>query len=131
MVFIDTSALYAVLDADDLNHVQAKNTWRRLLESREKLLTTNYVLIETFALVQRRLGMKAVRTLDKDVLPVIDVFWVGESVHKSSVSNLLKTGHRRLSLVDHISFTVMRSMEISTAFTFDSHFVEQGFHSIP
>ena len=69
MIFVDTSALYAVLDRDDQNHPLAKSTWGTLLQEDEALIVTNYVVVETTALVQHRLGMAAVRVLCGDVLP--------------------------------------------------------------
>lgn len=55
-VFLDTSAVLAVLNADDEYHPEADAIWRRLLETEEPLLSSNYILVETFALAQRRLG---------------------------------------------------------------------------
>ncbi len=75
-VFVDTSALFAVLDADDQFHQRARAVWTNFLERGEDLITTSYVLIETFALVQHRLGMEAVRTLEEDILSVVHVQWV-------------------------------------------------------
>ena len=60
-VFVDTSALYAVLDRNDANHRSATATWEKLLSGRESLATTNYVLVETSALIQHRLGLHALR----------------------------------------------------------------------
>ena len=45
-VFVDTSALYAVLDADDAEHGRAGSTWVELVEGRHRLQTTNYVVSE-------------------------------------------------------------------------------------
>ncbi len=45
-VFLDTSALLAVLDADDLNHSTADVVWRKLIESDEQLVTSSFVLVE-------------------------------------------------------------------------------------
>ena len=53
-VFIDTSAFLAVLDADDEVHEEAKKTWEHLITTNELMRCSNYVLLETFALVQRR-----------------------------------------------------------------------------
>ncbi|HYT77414.1 MAG TPA: hypothetical protein VEL79_21840 [Vicinamibacterales bacterium] len=36
-------------------------------------------------------------------------------------------GRRRLSLVDHVSFLVMRRRKVSTAFAFDPDFTSAGF----
>ena len=47
-VFVDTSALFAVLDADDRYHARARELWEQLIATAEELVCTNYVLIETF-----------------------------------------------------------------------------------
>ena len=44
---------------------------------------------------------------------------------------IIALSRRKLSLVDCISFEIMRNSGIKTIFTFDSHFAEQGFHCIP
>ncbi len=47
--YVDPSALLAVLDADDRNHPAARGAWKGLVEGDEWLITSNYVLVETFA----------------------------------------------------------------------------------
>jgi predicted nucleic acid-binding protein len=131
MTFIDTSALYAVLDRDDRHHSPAKATWTGLLASGETLLVTNYVVVETTALVQHRLGIDAVRVLCGDILPVLDVHWITETDHLHAQNALLATDRRRLSLVDCSAFHVMRHRTVHTAFAFDPHFREQGFEVLP
>lgn len=59
-VFVDTSAFLAMLDADDAYHEQAREAWIDLIKQEETLVCSNYVLVESFALVQNRLGMAAV-----------------------------------------------------------------------
>jgi uncharacterized protein len=130
-VFVDTSALYALLDADQEQHAAAAAEWRRLIESDEPLLTTSYVLVETSALVQRRLGMTAVRALGDDLLPLIDVHWVDENDHLAALETFLDAGRRGLSLVDCTSFRVMRRHRIRRAFAFDADFAEQGITLLP
>ena len=129
--FVDTSAFYAVLDADDRNHAQAQEQWCGLLEQDTTLVTTNYVLVETFALVQRRLGMGAVHAFEEDVYPLLQVEWIGKELHEAGVAALLSAQRRQLSLVDCISFDVMRRYSLQHAFTFDDHFAEQRFTCIP
>lgn len=53
--FIDTSALYAARNLEDQNHAAAYEHWAELLEGDERLVTSNCVLLETTALVGRRL----------------------------------------------------------------------------
>lgn len=126
-VFVDTSALYALLDRDDENHGDASKIWARLLERGHPLLTHNYVLVETFALVQRRLGVEAVRALQQDLLPVVEILWVDAALHQGAVEALLASGSRSVSLVDRVSFLLMRRRRIQTAFAFDDDFQQEGF----
>jgi predicted nucleic acid-binding protein len=131
MIFVDTSALYAVLDRDDQNHSAAKVAWRELLEAEENLLVTNYIVVETTALVQHRLGMEAVRVLYGEIVPVLDVHWIIEADHLHAINALLATDRRKLSLVDCSSFHAMRTRMLRSAFAFDPHFREQGFELLP
>jgi predicted nucleic acid-binding protein len=130
-VFIDTSAFYALLDRDDENHRRAKDAWTILLKNGNTLITSNYVLVGTFALIQHRMGIEAVRGFQNDILPLVNVEFVDAGLHRSGVSALLSASRRNLSLVDCISFEMMRTLEVSTAFAFDPHFKEQGFHLLP
>ena len=109
----------------------AKKQWIRFLNSDIDLITNNYVLVETFALVQNRLGIEAVRTFQEDILPLLKTVWINELDHKMGIQKLLATGRRKLSLVDCVSFETMRQFEIKTAFVFDSDFAEQGFETVP
>ena len=131
ILFIDTSAFYALFDRDDANHVRAKKRWNDVLSMENTIITSNYVLVESFALMQHRLGLDAVRGFQEDVLPVINVEWVNGSIHRAGVSALLAASKRKLSLVDCVSFETMRSLGIKTVFAFDPHFTEQGFNCIP
>ncbi|MGH9661776.1 MAG: type II toxin-antitoxin system VapC family toxin [Bryobacteraceae bacterium] len=126
-VFIDTSAFYALLDQDDSNHARALAVWRRLLQDGARLMTHNYVLVETSALVQHRLGLTAVRVFQDDVVPLLGVEWISEARHRAGVTAVLAASRGKLSLVDCISFQTMREGGVRSAFCFDRHFYEQGF----
>ncbi len=130
-VFIDTSAFYAVLCSDDPNHKRAKKVWTYLLNQREILVCNNYVLVETFALLQNRLGIDVIRAFEKDAIPWLKVEWINKSHHQDAVTSLLTAGRRNLSLVDCACFGTMHRQDIQTAFTFDAHFAEQSFECLP
>jgi predicted nucleic acid-binding protein len=129
--FIDTSAFYALLDRDDENHRKAKSAWVDLLKNGDTLITNNYVLVETFVLIQHRLGIQAVRGFQNGILPLVNIEFVVPELHRSGISALLSASRRNLSLVDCVSFEMMRTLEIKTAFAFDPHFKEQGFNMLP
>ncbi len=108
MTFVDTSAIYAILDRNDANHEAAKTCWFALLESKTQLFTTNYVVVESCALAQSRLGLDAVRSINEELLPVMEVVWVDEPTHCMAMAALLAAKRRKLSLVDCVSFAVSR-----------------------
>jgi len=125
--FVDTSAFIAVLDKDDDHHAKAKPIWKRLLEQRAELVSTNYVLLETQAILQQRIGIEAIRVFNEDIYPVLGVEWVDRALHERAVASVATAGRKKLSLVDCLSFDVMRCRGLRLAFAFDRHFKEQGF----
>ena len=129
--FVDTSAFYAILDRDDANHQKAKRVWSELLQDENILVTSNYVLVETFALLQSRLGLSAIRAFQEDVLPLINVEYVTPGIHRSGIAALMLASKRNLSFVDCVSFEIIRTLGIRNAFAFDTHFEQQGFLEAP
>lgn len=129
-VFVDTSAVYAMLDTNDRQHAVARAGWIALADQNETLITSNYVVVETVSMADRRLGLQAVRVFQTDVAPLLQVFWVEEPLHRRAMAALLAAGDRYLSLVDCVSFEVMREIGLDTAFAFDAHFVRQGFRTV-
>ena len=130
MIFIDTSAFYALFDRDDKHHRSAALAWEAIRDTPGQLACSNYILLETIALLQNRLGMPTVQDFI-GLTSFIPVYWVTIEQHNQAVSALLTAGRRGLSLVDCTSFDIMRSQGIRTAFTFDAHFAELGFTCIP
>lgn len=123
-VFVDTSALLAILDDDDVHHRQASSTLRSLVDTAE-LVTHNYVQVEAIALARRRLGPEAAARLIDALLPIITTIWVDEALHTVAVA-----AHRVApgpSLTDHVSFGLMRREGIEVAFAFDRDFETAGF----
>ena len=142
-VFVDTSAFYALLDAEQRFHDDARQTWDRLLSGarqvRTVLVTHHAVVVESTALIARRLGMQAVRELHDGLLPVAEVVWINEKLHGRATAAMFAAnprgrhgaGRRHVSLVDWLSFEVMRDRRIRYAFTYDGDFEEQGFLPVP
>jgi predicted nucleic acid-binding protein len=73
------------------------------------LLTNNYVLLETAALLQHRIGVAAIRALHEEVTPLLQVDWVSREQHSAGVEAVLAAARKKLSLVDCVSFQTMRN----------------------
>ena len=131
MIFIDTSALYALMDADDRNHDAARDAWAQWLDQPIQFLTSNYVLLESLALIQHRLGIQAARQFDEELTPVLTVHWVDAEFHATALKMMLAIGKRDLSLVDCTNIELMRRLGHRTIFAFDRHYPEQGLTQLP
>ena len=98
-IFVDTPAFLAVLNANDQFYPPAKQEWDKLLASDLLLFSSNYVILETTALLQHRFGIEAVRLFKSDILPVVEIARVDEAIHKQGMSALLVANRRDLSLI--------------------------------
>jgi predicted nucleic acid-binding protein len=130
-IFIDTAAFLAVLNANDRFHQPARGVWSDIVNSDSGLFSSNYIILETSALLQHRFGIESLRLFEGELLPVVEIAWIDEVIHKQGMSALLAANRRDLSLVDCTSFELMRQKGIGRVFTFDRHFNEQGFEVIP
>jgi predicted nucleic acid-binding protein len=130
-VFVDTSALFALLVRSESRHAQVMEVFRAAIERADPLFATSYVLVETAALLQHRIGLAAVRDLERGVVPLLAVEWVSRALHRRAVARLLREDRRRVSLVDCASFEFMRQKGLTRALTLDRHFAEAGFEAVP
>ena len=126
MIFLDTSAIYAMADTRDANHNRALFLFNDALAAGETLLMHNYVVVEAAALLQRRLGMtSALQFLSETT--AFQVHWISGVDHLQAVSILEERARRGLSLVDCTSFVVMRQYGVAEALAFDTDFEQEGF----
>jgi len=127
IIFADTSALFALLVRDDLMHIRAKENFAYFARHGVQLLTSSLVLVETVALLQRRIGLAPVHDFNAKILPLLEVIWIDAEWHGRAMQRLLAQNRRDLSLVDCVSFEIMETREIKEAFAFDRHFEENDF----
>ena len=126
-VFVDTSAFLAALDKGDRFHENAAKKWSLLANQRSELWTTDYVRLESWSLIQRRLGAEAVMAFQNDWLPLCKIHEVGRDGFERAAAQWRIAQRRNLSLVDLTSFDAMRQLAIRTALAFDEHFQEMGY----
>ena len=129
-LFDDTSALCAFLVRTEEDHAAVVDAFRQAAESGRALVATNSLLVEVAALLQHRFGPEAVRDLATRILPILRVVWVREEQHRRALELLFRADRRSLSLVDCVSFVVMRQLNLKKAFAFDRDFAAQGFETL-
>lgn len=128
-VFVDTSALLALLDRADPRHHAVRSAFLDLAD--RELVTHGYVVAETLAVARRRFGVDGVIALLDDLLPVLAVLPVEPSLHASAHARYRASLPSGTSFVDQVSFAVMAREAIDTAFVLDADFVAAGVDVIP
>lgn len=127
--FVDSSALYAFLDGSDRFNARAVDGWGSLLDT-DELVTHNYVLLETSALLQTRMGTKPVQALHDEFVPALTVHFIDRGLHEQAVHAVAASERPTVSLVDRVSFILMRRLGVTRVFAFDPHFSDEGFEVV-
>lgn len=130
-VFIDTSAIYALLNLKDENHTKAVNYYEILKKKNAIIITTNYIIDETYTLLMIRKGQEfAVDFIDK-LRITFNIFYIEKTDDDQAIEILKKYIDKNFSFTDAVSFHIMKSNNIKTAFAFDKHFIQAGFKTLP
>ena len=95
MIFVDTSALFALANDRDLKHREARLAFDRLLQAERRLLTHSYVLSESMALLHQRLGRGGAALALAAETRAFDIEWVDEPLHRAAVDRAAQRPSRR------------------------------------
>jgi predicted nucleic acid-binding protein len=131
-VFVDTSAFYALEDADDQHHQEARTIQAWCRQRRPVLVTTHHVLDESVTLIGSRLRPARAARFARLLLEsrVIHLVRSDETLEHAALSIYQRLNDGRLSFTDCVSFAVMRALDIALAFAFDRHFERSGFQRL-
>ena len=124
-IFIDSSAIVALVDRDDASHGAAVGAYRDLVRSGYKLFTTNYVVAETFDLLRTGVGPLVARQFLRE--SKLAVYHADEGDERRARRLVLDArGGGNLTLVDAISLVVMERLGVADAFAVDPTFLADG-----
>lgn len=128
-ILIDTGAFLALIYEKDRRHEQAKSFLLACRRNNIQIMTTNFIVAETYTLISTRLGRHYARIWLKHLA------WPVERITEDDESRvreiLFKYTDKDFSYTDATSFTVMERVGIEAAFTFDRHFAQYGFRILP
>lgn len=140
---IDTTAVVALLDGRHPEHEFTRHMFAYELDAADRLVVTNYVVLETVDVLRRRLGAEAVTTFLRELLPAFEVEWVRPSEHELAVERLIgalgTAGPERPSgtpgtagperpptLVDCSTFVIARRLGVERCLAVDERFEREG-----
>ncbi len=132
-VMVDTSAFHALRNIGDvLEYEIATAVAKHLERDGAALVTTDYVLDETYTLFRMTLGHKAAVDFGLQIQQGgIEIVQVDESIQENAWEIFARYRDKRFSFTDCTSFVVMERARIRGAFTFDRHFQQYGFQTFP
>jgi len=123
-VYLDTSAIYALISKSDRYHGEAASTYKMLLDS-------NLVLEEVVNLIWYRMGKGLAITTARWLLDEMNVRWLGEDEVREVLDEAAEApAENRLSLVDW-SLVRLASQENAQVFTFDEKIRSASIRVLP
>lgn len=126
MIFVDTSAWFALYVPEDADHTAARAF---LTVNREPFLTTDYVIDELLTLLRSRDLSHRAMTVGESMLvkAACPIEWTKRADVESAWQVFSKFSDKQWSFTDCVSYAVMQRLGINIAFAFDQHFRQFGF----
>lgn len=128
-VFVDTSAILALLDADDPRQPAVAAAFAERRD--DELVTHGYVVAESLAVVRRRFGVEGAVTLLDDVLPPIVVLTVELDAHETARRAYRASLPSATSFVDQVSLAILRREGIGIVLALDPDLATPGSTLVP
>ena len=91
-IVVDTSAFYALASESDEFHDSAVSIYEDLVDREQKLWTTSYALIETIALVHRRLGFDPLSKILELIESEVQIYWIDAAFHSRALQAFIGAG---------------------------------------
>jgi predicted nucleic acid-binding protein len=130
-LFVDTSGWASLFHPDDLFHVQAESIYKDIRKQGTRLVTTNYIIAETVALLTspfrtpRQAVIDFVNSIKTSAL--VDIVHIDAGLDDRAWDFLSIRADKKWSLVDCSSFVVMNEYGIIDVLTNDHNFEQAGF----
>lgn len=130
MVFVDTGAWFAYINASDPDHRRVRDV---LDDQPGRLVSSTYVFDETVTLTQARLGHRPALTVGQTLLDprLVELLHVNAADERAAWELFKRRRNKSYSFTDCTSFVVMRRRRLERAIALDAHFAQEGFLVLP
>jgi len=135
-LFIDTTAFVALEDEDDKEHKTALDYREKIRQGEtpfRALYTSNHILDEVFTLLRLKLSHQVAVAFEENIKcsKILRILRVTPEIENVAWNIFKKCSDKDFSFTDCTSFALMEQEAMSTAFTFDKHFQQYGFQTVP
>jgi uncharacterized protein len=129
-IFIDTSGFKALIDDKDQYHEEVGDIWEKFRsDTHANLVTSNYVLDESYTLLRQRLGFIKAKRLRKLLSENAEIFYVARVTVDDELNawEWFKRDWKNLSFTDCVTFAMLKRLDIKRVVAFDEHVSWAGF----
>ena len=135
-IFIDTWAWVTLANENDAWHEVAEILNQDLVIAGYLYVTTNFVLDESYTLIQARVHKQAAIDFGEEIrvskeTGVLKIIHISEEIEEEAWRIFKTYKDKDFSFTDCTSFVVMQQLGINEAFTDDVHFAQFGFTRLP
>lgn len=132
MTFIDTWGFKAYIDSKETKHKSVKKYIEKIWNSKEPIITTDYIIDETITLLSYKLDYHKLKmfieklksSIENDFIKII---WITKDVFHEAIKFKLKYKDKlEISFTDMTSMIVMKNNNILDIITEDDHFKKIG-----
>jgi predicted nucleic acid-binding protein len=127
VVFLDSVGLLALWNRSDQWHPAADRAFAQVTKNQDALVTTTFVLAESGNAAARRPFRNDAVQLRESFEAAKALIWPTEEDWRLAWNAYQRGEADAAGIVDHLSFAVMRRLDITQAFTTDRHFRAAGF----
>ncbi len=125
-IFVDTAFVIALVNHKDRYHQQASELASRF--DGYPLLVTDAVLLEIGTALSRGFKEQSVAIIEQFLVTTdVQLVHLTPQLFKQAFEMYKKYHDKEWSLIDCVSFVVMRAKGVNQALTFDHHFEQAGF----
>ena len=131
LVFVDTSAHFALANSKDIDHENAQKFFEQLSQESTVLYVSNFIIVETYTLMLRKISRNKAINYIENLIKTSEIEPIKERDEKRTWEIILKFKDKDFSDTDATSFALMERLGFFEAFTFDDHFEQYGFRRLP
>jgi len=131
IIFVDTSAHFALVNSKDIDHENAKKFLEQLSQENNVLVVSNFIIAEIYTLILRKINRNKAIEYIENLKKTAEIERITEADEKRAWEIILKYNDKDFSYTDATSFALMERFGLSEAFAFDEHFEQYGFIRLP